>query len=103
MEDVRFRRYLGVLRLATKLDPLLTTSQRSAVVERPEIAGESADIPYEVSVVRVVGEVRRAIESRGDLFRVGIAGSAEDLCYVAVDSSFTAPAIELVGGYLGIV
>jgi len=58
VEDARFRRrYLGVLRLATKLDPLLTTSQRSAVVERPEIAEEGVNIPYEVSSVRIVGEV----------------------------------------------
>jgi len=58
VEDARFRRrYLGVLRLATKLDPLLTTSQRSAVIERPEIAEEGVDIPYEVSVVRIIGEV----------------------------------------------
>jgi len=58
----------------------------------------------EVEKVRsLVREVRRAIESRGDPFRIGTAGPAEDLCYVAVDSSFTAPAIELVGGYLGIV
>jgi len=59
VEDVRFvgRRYLGVLRFATKFDPLLTVTQRSAVVERPEIAQEGADIPYETAVVRIIGEV----------------------------------------------
>ncbi len=58
IEDVKFgRKYLGVLRMTTKLDPLLTTSQRSAVIEKPEIAEEGLDIPYETSVVRVIGEV----------------------------------------------
>uniref|UniRef100_A0A7C2V9Q6 ATP-binding protein n=1 Tax=Ignisphaera aggregans TaxID=334771 RepID=A0A7C2V9Q6_9CREN len=58
IEDSRFdKRYLGVLRFVTKLDPLLTTSQRSAVIERPEIAEEGIDIPYEVSVVRIIGEI----------------------------------------------
>ena len=59
VEDVRFvgRRYLGVLRFATKLDPLLVATQRSAVIERPEIAQEGADIPYETAVVRIIGEV----------------------------------------------
>jgi DNA helicase HerA-like ATPase len=58
IEDARFRRrYLGVLRLVTKLDPLLTTSQRSAIIEKPEIAEEGVDIPYETSYVRIVGEV----------------------------------------------
>jgi hypothetical protein len=61
-------------------------------------------IVEEVEKVRALVEgVRRAVESRRDLLRVGTAGPAEDLCYAAVDSSFTAPAVELVGGYLGIV
>ncbi len=37
------------------------------------------------------------------MFRFGTAAPVEDLCYVAVDSSFTNPAVELVGGYLGVV
>ena len=58
IEDAKFKKtYLGVLRLVTKLDPLLTTSQRSAVIEKPEIAEEGLDIPYEVSSVRIIGEV----------------------------------------------
>jgi len=59
VEDVKFggRKYLGVLRFVTKLDPLLTVTQRSAVIERPEIAQEGADIPYETSVVRIIGEL----------------------------------------------
>jgi DNA helicase HerA-like ATPase len=58
VEDVKFkRRYLGVLRLVTKLDPLLTTSQRSAIIEKPEIASEGLDIPYEISYVRIIGEI----------------------------------------------
>jgi len=59
VEDARFvgRRYLGVLRFAAKLDPLLVATQRPAVIERPEIAQEGADIPYETAVVRIIGEV----------------------------------------------
>jgi len=58
IEDIKFKRkYLGVLRIATKLDPLLTTSQRSAIIEKPEIAEEGLDIPYETSVIRIIGEV----------------------------------------------
>jgi hypothetical protein len=59
VEDVKFggRKYLGVLRFVTKLDPLLTVTQRSAVIERPEIAQEGADIPYETSVGRIIGEL----------------------------------------------
>ena len=58
IEDTKFRKkYLGVLRLVTKLDPLLTTSQRSAVIEKPEIAEEGLDIPYEITSVRIIGEI----------------------------------------------
>lgn len=48
-------------------------------------------------------EIRKTMESRRELFEFGVAGPPRELCYVAVDSSFTAPAIELVGGYLGLV
>jgi hypothetical protein len=48
-------------------------------------------------------EVRKAVEIRGDLFKIGYAEKFEKLCYGAIDSSFTAPAIELVGGYLGVI
>lgn len=58
IEDIKFgRKYLGILRLTIKLDPLLTTSQRSAVIEKPEIADEGLDIPYETSVIRIIGEI----------------------------------------------
>jgi DNA helicase HerA-like ATPase len=58
VDDIKFgKRYLGVLRFVTKLDPLLTTSQRSAVIEKPEIAQEGVDIPYEVSTIRIIGEI----------------------------------------------
>jgi len=58
VDDVKFRKkYLGVLRFVVKLDPLLTTTQRSAIIERPEIAEEGIDIPYETSTVRIIGEV----------------------------------------------
>lgn len=58
VDDVKFRRkYLGVLRFVVKLDPLLTTTQRSAIIERPEIAEEGIEIPYETSTVRIIGEV----------------------------------------------
>jgi DNA helicase HerA-like ATPase len=58
VDDTKFgKRFLGVLRFVTKLDPLLTASQRSAVVERPELAEEGIEIPYETCVVRIIGEV----------------------------------------------
>jgi len=48
VEDAKFGKgFLGVLRFVTKLDPLLTASQRSAVIERPELAEEGIEIPYE--------------------------------------------------------
>jgi len=58
----------------------------------------------EVEKVRLrIDEIRRSVEARGDIFALRVAGDYERLCYAAVDSSFTAPAIELVGGYLGII
>jgi hypothetical protein len=50
-----------------------------------------------------IEEIRKAVELRKELFKIGFAEKFERLCYVAIDSSFTAPAIELVGGYLGII
>jgi len=75
----------------------------------PEIVGEAlrkatTKLLNEVRKVReAISEIRRAIESRRDLFLIRRAGTPRDLCYAAIDSGFTAPAIELVGGYLGIV
>jgi len=58
IDDAKFsRRFLGVLRYVTKLDPLLNPSQRSAVIEKPEIADEGLDIPYETSFVRIIGVI----------------------------------------------
>jgi len=53
----------------------------------------------EVEKVRgLAREVRRAVELRHDLFRISVAGPAEELCYVAVDSSFTTESLALQGG-----
>jgi len=49
--------YLGVLRWLSKYDPLLTHTQRAAIIERPELAEESIDLPFEASYVRILGEV----------------------------------------------
>lgn len=58
----------------------------------------------EVEKVRLrIAEIRRSVEARGDIFALRVVGDYERLCYATVDSSFTAPAIELVGGYLGII
>ncbi len=58
VEDAKFKtRYLGVLRWVTKYDPLLSTGQRSAVVEKPEIAEGGVEIPYETSSVRIIGVI----------------------------------------------
>ncbi|MCY0868486.1 MAG: ATP-binding protein [Desulfurococcus sp.] len=52
------RKYLGVLRGSAMLDPLLTHTQRSSIIERPELAGESLDLPYESAYVRILGLLR---------------------------------------------
>jgi hypothetical protein len=59
----------------------------------------------EVEKVKMrIADIRRAIETKKDIFTIGkIEEEYEKLCYAAIDSSFTAPAIELVGGYLGII
>jgi len=58
----------------------------------------------EIMKVRsLISNVRRAIERRADLLRIGRASEPEQLCYLSVDSGFTAPSVELVGGYLGII
>ncbi|MEM0227297.1 MAG: ATP-binding protein [Ignisphaera sp.] len=58
VKDAKFgKTYLGVLRWLSKYDPLLTHTQRAAIIERPELAEESIDLPFEASFVRILGEV----------------------------------------------
>jgi hypothetical protein len=73
------------------------------VVEKAVIRATSKLIAEIERVKSLIVEIRRALEARRDIFTIREAGKPENLCYAAVDSSFTAPAIELVGGYLGIV
>jgi hypothetical protein len=55
----------------------------------------------EIEKVRdIVGVIRDITRSK---FTINTAKEFKELCYAAVDSSYTAPAIELIGGYLGIV
>lgn len=55
----------------------------------------------EIEKVRdIVSVIRDITRSK---FTINIAKEFKELCYAAVDSSYTAPAIELIGGYLGIV
>jgi hypothetical protein len=55
----------------------------------------------EIEKVRdIVSVIRDITRSK---FTINTAKEFKELCYAAVDSSYTAPAIELVGGYLGIV
>jgi len=55
----------------------------------------------EVNKIRnILNEIRGVVKSK---FTLNTAERFEELCYTAVDSSYTAPAIELIGGYLGIV
>ena len=49
--------FLGVLRWLNRQDPLLKHNQRSAVVDRPELAGSGAHIPFEYAYVRIIGEL----------------------------------------------
>lgn len=69
-----------------------------------KVLGKAIEKIYkEVSRVIEIGRrVREAIESRGDVFKIKRMDSYIDLCYYAIDSSFTAPAIELTSGYLSI-
>ncbi|MGB9828414.1 MAG: DNA double-strand break repair nuclease NurA, partial [Thermosphaera sp.] len=68
------------------------------------LGGIAKKLAGEVGKVRaLIAEIRRSMEFKKGLFRFGTAAPVEDLCYVAVDSSFTNPAVELVGGYLGVV
>jgi len=77
----------------------------------PEIVSKvlsktATKLAREVEKVRAyIDRIRGAIESRRglDTFLIGRAGDYDRLCYASIDSSFTAPAIELVGGYLGII
>ncbi|MCS7110620.1 MAG: ATP-binding protein [Ignisphaera sp.] len=58
VRDSKFGKvYLGVLRWLSKYDPLLTHTQRAAIIERPELAEESIDLPFEASYIRILGEV----------------------------------------------
>jgi len=88
------------------LEELLT---REATGVAPEVVEKvlvrtASRLVKEVEKVRLrIAEIRRSVEARGDIFVLRVVGDYERLCYAAVDSSFTAPAIELVGGYLGII
>ncbi len=58
IKDAKFiKTYLGVLRWLSKYDPLLTHTQRAAIIERPELAEESIDLPFEASFIKILGEV----------------------------------------------
>jgi hypothetical protein len=55
----------------------------------------------EIEKVRdIVSVIRDITRSK---FTINTAKEFKELCYATVDSSYTAPAIELIGGYLGIV
>ncbi len=56
-DGVAGKRYLGVLRWLNKRDPLLVHTQRSAVVDKPELVGSGAHIPFEHAHVRIIGEL----------------------------------------------
>jgi len=73
------------------------------IVEKAIVKTASKLIAEVERVKALIAEIRKALEARRDLFTIGAARKPETLCYVAVDSSYTAPAIELVGGYLGII
>lgn len=52
------------------------------------------------STLRVASEVRFMLSSSGELKKVSPAG---DYCYLSIDSSYTSPPLELVGGYLSLI
>lgn len=56
-DEAAGKRYLGVLRWLNRQDPLLKHTQRSAVVDKPELAGSGAHIPFEYAYVKIIGEL----------------------------------------------
>jgi hypothetical protein len=91
------------------LESLEESLAREAAGVAPEVVEKvlvrtASRLVKEVEKVRLrIAEIRRSVEARGDIFALRVVGDYERLCYATVDSSFTAPAIELVGGYLGII
>ncbi len=51
------KRFLGVLRWLNRQDPLLKHTQRSAVVDNPDLVTANAYIPYEYGYVKIIGEL----------------------------------------------
>ena len=88
-------------------NPLNEAPVEEIIGVSPEIVDRALDRAVDklfneiLKVVRIGESVRKSIESSGR-FTIRYIGNSADLCYYAVDSSFTAPAIELTGGYLGI-
>ncbi len=57
-DRVADKRYLGILRWLTKMDPLLPSTQRSGVVDNPRLAEMATNVPFENSYVRIIGGLR---------------------------------------------
>lgn len=52
------------------------------------------------SIINLATEIRKKLISEN---RIGRVSSASDYCYLAVDSSYTSPSLELLGGHLGFI
>lgn len=52
------------------------------------------------AVLHLASDVRSRLTAEGKIKK---AVSAPDRCYLAIDSSYTSPPLELVGGYLGLI
>ncbi len=91
MESRRPLEGLEVAEGALGIAPELVEKVLDSVVKR---------IGRVASIARIAARVREKLVTSGSIGRIG---TAPDLCYLAVDSSYTSPPLELVGGYLGIV
>lgn len=74
----------------------------------PEIVDKALDKTIDklyrevLDIIEAIDRIRSTILLKGS-FTIKQMDRSMDLCYYALDSSFTSPAIELIGGYLGIV
>ncbi|MEM0065442.1 MAG: DNA double-strand break repair nuclease NurA [Sulfolobales archaeon] len=71
----------------------------------PELLGEALDsvvikIGRVASIAEIASKVRERLVSSSTIRRVTHTG---EKCFLSIDSSYTSPPLELVGGYLGLI
>ncbi|MDW8011302.1 MAG: DNA double-strand break repair nuclease NurA [Sulfolobales archaeon] len=93
MESQVPREAVQLAESAVGVAPELIESALESVVRKVSEAVSS-------SILGLAVEVRRKLLSEN---RIGRACPPRDYCYLAVDSSYTSPSLELLGGYLGFI